>query len=93
MSDKYNTMSFCTRDYVDIKTGDVNEYVLFEDIAEFLRIVMRNGYQCKVWFDSLTYVIEFQEREELSGVSLEWLGEGEFIERYPRDGEAERPEE
>ena len=93
MDNKYNTMSFCRSDYIDRSTGEVNEYVLFDDIAEFIKIATKNNYQCKVWFDTVTYVIEFQEKEELSGVSLEWLGEGEFIERYPRDGEAEREEE
>lgn len=40
----------------------------------------------KVWFDGLTIVIEYNYKDVgLSGVSLEWLDENEYIERIERD--------
>ena len=83
MSDKYNTIAFCTSSYSDTDRygHTVDEEKLFRDIADFLRIAMKNNYQCKMWFDGITYVIEFEESEELSGTSLEWVGEDEYVEK------------
>ena len=56
------------------------------DISDFTRIAIKNGYQMKVWSDECTIVIEYNYKDEsLSGVSLEWLNENEYIERIERD--------
>ena len=81
MDNKYNTISFCTSNYNDKYGQTIDEEKLFHDISDFLRIAMKNGYQCKMWFDGVTYVIEFEKNEELSGTSLEWVGEDEYIEK------------
>ena len=82
---KYSTITFCTENYKEYNddTGieDVNYFEYYRDISEFIRIAIKNGFQMKVWSDELTVVIEYNYKDEsLSGVSLEWLGEDEYIE-------------
>ncbi len=84
MDKRYNSFSFCRNDYEyeNPTTGkkEVNEYMMYEDIKDFLRIAIKNGYQCRIWFDGYTVVIDYNYQDEsLSGVSLEWLGEHEYI--------------
>ena len=96
MEKKYETITFCANDYEvkDKHTGEleVSEYNMWEDVKDFLRIAIKNGYQCKLWFDGLTLVVEYNYLDEsMSGVSLSWIGENEYIESY--DGEEkEEPE-
>ena len=85
MDNKYNVIEFCTTDYEErdrFYETRINEKKLFEDIAEFIRIATKNGYQCRVWFDGTTYAVEynFLDREK-SDVTLEWVGEDEYVEK------------
>ena len=97
MDNKYNTMTFCRDDYIipdtsdnPYKKGEVNNYKLFADISAFIRIAIENGYQMKIWDDEYTIVIEFNYKDEsLGGVSLQWVGEDEYIEKYATEEDAE----
>lgn len=76
MSKKYNTISFCREDYKD--SGEYDEFSMWSDIQEFLRIAVKNGYQMKIWDDGMTIVIEYNFQDwELSGADLVWLDEDE----------------
>ena len=91
MSNKYNTISFCRNDYIkpdpeNFSKTYIDEFDMYRDISDFMRIAIKNGYQMKVWSDELTIVIEYNYKDVgLSGVSLEWLDENEYIERIERD--------
>ena len=96
MNNRYNTISFCSNDYrkpdpENFSKTYIDEFDMYRDISDFMRIAIKNGYQMKVWFDGLTIVIEYNYKDEsLSGVSLEWLDENEYIEKIERndtDGE------
>lgn len=77
MNNKYNEISFCTEDY---REHNKNEYEMFNDITDFVRIAIQNGYQMKIWFDGMTVCIEYNYQDtSMSGVSLCWLDEDEYI--------------
>ena len=93
MEKKYETITFCSEQYLvkDEATGrsEPSEYLMWEDVKNFLRIAIKNGYQCKLWFDGLTLVVEYNYMDEaMSGVSLNWLGENEYIETCTKAGES-----
>lgn len=93
---KYSSFCFCRDDYMEknetLGKEEVNEYVMYEDIKEFIRLAIRNGYQCRVRFDGYTVVIDYNYQDEsLSGVSLEWLNEHEYIVNDMAEGAASEP--
>ena len=78
MDRKHSTITFCREDYRE--NGEVNEYAMFSDICEFIRIAIRNGYQMRVCFDGMTVIVEFNlQNAGLSGVTLEWVGDDEYV--------------
>lgn len=91
MSNKYNTISFCSNDYrkpdpENFGKTYIDEFDMYRDISDFMRIAIKNGYQMKVWSDELTIVIEYNYKDVgMSGVSLAWLDEDEYIERMEGD--------
>lgn len=61
-----------------------------EPFDTFIRIAVRNGYQCRIWHDGLTLVIEYNYQDEgMSGTSLQWVGENEYVEKYDTEGAEE----
>lgn len=78
----YQEMTFHVPDYKERMRGCEDyeiEAKLFSDMQDFIRILLDNERQIKIWFDGMTYVIEYNyQDEELSGVSLEWVGDGEI---------------
>ena len=91
MNNKYNTISFCSNDYrkpdpENFGKTYIDEFDMYRDISDFMRIAIKNGYQMKVWSDELTIVIEYNYKDAgMSGVSLAWLDEDEYIERMEGD--------
>lgn len=90
MNKRYNSFSFCRNDYEDEDptTGkkEVNEYMMYEDIKNFLRIAIKNGYQCRIWDDGLTVVVEYDYQDrDLANSSLEWLSQDEYVESFNRE--------
>lgn len=91
MNNKYNTISFCSNDYrkpdpENFGKTYIDEFDMYRDISDFMRIAIKNGYQMKVWSDELTIVIEYNYKDVgMSGVSLAWLDEDEYIERMEGD--------
>ena len=91
MSNMYNTISFCSNDYrkpdpENFGKTYIDEFDMYRDISDFMRIAIKNGYQMKVWSDELTIVIEYNYKDVgMSGVSLAWLDEDEYIERMEGD--------
>ena len=93
MDSKYNTISFCREDYKKTDTENfsktyVDEDEMYKDIGDFIRIAIKNGYHLVVHFDGLTIMVEYnyQDLSLSGGVSIEWLGDDEYIERYETDG-------
>ena len=88
MCKKYSDISFCTENYKESNPDmpyeeTINEYEMISDISDFIRLCIKNGYQMKIWYDGMTVVIEYNYQDEsLSGVSLEWVGENEYVETY-----------
>lgn len=85
-------MTFCEDDYMEYgknREQFFNSKKMYDDIRDFIRIIIQNGYQMKMWFDGMTVCVEYNYRDEsMSGVSLEWLDENEYIEKYNQgDGE------
>ena len=94
MDSKFNTISFCRESYKEfydcLGKKSVNETKLFEDITAFIKVAIQNDYQMRIWDDGLTIVIEYNHQDEsLSGVSLEWLDENEYVEKYIEDNEGD----
>ena len=91
MNNKYNTISFCSNDYrkpdpENFSKTYIDEFDMYRDISDFMRIAIKNGYQMKVWSDELTIVIEYNYKDVgMSEVSLAWLDEDEYIERMEGD--------
>lgn len=91
MNNKYNTISFCSNDYrkpdpENFGKTYIDEFDMYRDISDFMRIAIKNGYQMKVWSDELTIVIEYNYKDVgMSEVSLAWLDEDEYIERMEGD--------
>ena len=95
MDSKFNAISFCKESYKDfydcLGKESLNETKLFEDIAAFIKVAIQNGYQMKIWNDGLTIVIEYNHQDEsLSGASLEWLGENEYVMIYGEEDEGDK---
>lgn len=77
--DKYNMITFSS------KADD-----MWADIAAVLKILLKNGYVAVVRDDGLTTWIEFNHDDpQMSGVTLEWLGEDEYITSDSEDGQDE----
>lgn len=90
MNKKYETFSFCRGDYTEPGSNEVNEYRLYEDINEFVKLAIKNCYQMKIYDDSYTIIVEYNYFDEsLSGVSLEWLGEDEYVANAKEEEEDE----
>ena len=81
---KFNVISFCRETYKE-RCGyseEINEIKMFDDIASFIQVALKNGYQMRIWDDGMTVVIEYNcQDESLGGVSLEWVGEDEYVEK------------
>ncbi len=89
MEKKFESIGFCRDTYAGNRRARIEdesreyEKELFNDVKEFIRIATQNGYQCRVFDDGLTICVEYNYIDEsMSGVSLEWLGEDEYIEKY-----------
>ena len=81
---KFNTISFCRESYTEyydcLNKKAINDTKLFEDVTSFIKVAIQNGYQMRIYDDGVTIVIEYNYKDEsLSGVSLEWLGEDEYV--------------
>ena len=61
-----------------------NEIEMWNDIRDFIRIILKQDYMFKMYCDEQgfgIYVIQQNYKDdELSGATLEWLGENEYIE-------------
>ena len=78
MDQKHSTFTFFREDYRE--KGEVNEIAMFSDICEFIRIAIRNGYQMRVCSDGLAVIVEFNQQDALlTGVTLEWIGDDEYV--------------
>lgn len=81
MNDKHNTFTFCENDYSQYGHDGTKE--MYADIGEFIRIAVKNGYKMAIWYDGMTVGVEYNYQDEsLSGVSLEWIGDDEYVARY-----------
>ena len=61
---------------------------MWNDIKEFIRIAVKNRYQLKISANEFTVTIEYDYQDEsLSGKSLEWLDEDEYIGKYREEPE------
>lgn len=95
MNNKYETVEICEENYkrpgiIDPTTEEVDCEELFDDVKTLVRILLKNGYQMRIWNDGLTTAIQYNYRDEsMTGVSLEWLGEDEYVGAY----EKEEPED
>jgi len=90
MDKKYSTMCFCEDDYKEYydysRQKEVNETKMWDDIKDFMRIAVKNGYMMKVHYDGMTVMIDYNYQDEgMAGVSLEWLGEDEYIGSYKEE--------
>ena len=89
MEQKYSTFTFCRDDYEEENksTGrrELNEYMMFEDIKEFIRLSIKNGYQCRIWDDGLTICVEYNYLDPDYGIRLEWLSEDEYVESFQKE--------
>ena len=87
---KVNSISFFRDDYTDFGETEPNTYAMFSDIADFIRIALKNNRKMKIWSDEYTVVIEYDYADpELSEYSLEWVGEDEYVGSYSEDEEEE----
>ena len=89
--DKYNMITFCPKTYERFAMTDTAkaEDEMWADITAVLKILLQNGYVAVVRDDGLTTWIEFNHDDpQISGVTLEWLGEDEYIARA-EDGQDE----
>ena len=90
MGKSVNTISFFSDNYTDFGETEPNDYMRFSDIAEFIRIALKNGRVLKIWSDEYTVVVEYDYHDpELAEYSLEWIGENEYVESYDNNEEDE----
>ena len=79
MNEKYNSICICRDNYKD-------EYDMWADISDFLRILIQNSQEVKFYCDEPGlghYVIEYNYTDAgLGGSSLEWLGDNEYVAQY-----------
>lgn len=96
MDNKFNSLAFFKGNYLktyhadryDFKDDDVDYKKMFSDIAVFISILTRNQQHMKIWTDEYCVVVEYNDQDEsLSGVSLDWLGDDEFIGSYEHECE------
>ena len=85
---RYNRFTFCQDDYkkpgvhfnVFPDADEVDWDALWAAYTDFIRLAVKNGYQCHTWYDGYTLVVDYNYLDEtISGVSLEWVGEDEKI--------------
>ena len=87
---QYNAITFCIDSYKEnhydsLKKENINYIEMYDDIAAFIRIAVKNGYQMRIWSDEYCVVIEYDiQDEDLGGTRLVWLGENEYIESEER---------
>ena len=92
MEQKYNEITFFSKNYIERhkETGEeyVDECARYRDIAEVIRILIKNNMKMKIWSDEMTVVIEYNHaKPSLSNADLEWIGEDEYIGSYNEDAE------
>lgn len=91
MNNKYETVEICEENYkrpgiIDPTTEEVDYEELFDDVKTLVRILLKNGYQMRIWNDGLTTAIQYNYRDEsMTGVSLEWLGDDEYVGSYEKE--------
>ena len=88
MDKKCETFTFCPADYTSVVDHEevCDENRLYDDIRDFIRLAIHSGYQMKIWEDGYTIIVEFNYRDEsLSGTSLEWVGEDEYVEKITKE--------
>lgn len=97
MNDKCNSFTFFKGNYLktfhadrySFSDDDVDYKKMYTDIAIFISLLIRNGQQVKICSDEYCVIVEYNDQDEaLSGVSLEWIGENEFIGSYDDGCEA-----
>lgn len=95
---KYNRFTFAPDDYKKpgVHTGlfpdedEVKWDEMWKDCASFVRLAIKNSYQCHVWHDGYTLVVDYNYLDEsIAGATLEWVGENEYVESYNKPEEEE----
>lgn len=94
MTQKFNEMEICSKDYTEHQgygREDVfNEVEMVSDIADFVKVLLKNGQQVRMWYDGMTVCIEYNYLDQsMGGVSLEWLGPDEYVETYAKEEDTE----
>ena len=98
---KVNQIVFCPDDYKDDKFGDYDREAMFKDVATTLNILLKLGYDCKVWDDSYCTVIDYDYADEqLTPNTLAWVNledyenylESDYNEPITEDNYMEREE-
>lgn len=91
MNEKYNTMEFIIDRYTKQKWNEPNEEeidydALFEDVKSFIQMAIKNEYQLRIWSGDTTIVVEYDLLDEcMSGSTLVWLGEDEYVAKDNRE--------
>ena len=83
MDKKCETIVFTTKSYCTNWRND-SEYdkiAMWSDIADVIRILMAQGYQCRIYEEDFhIVVIEYNYKDEnYGGPTLEWVGEDEYV--------------
>ena len=83
MDKKFETIVFTTKPY-RANLRDDSEYdktAMWFDIADVMRILTAQGYQCRVYEEDFhIVVIEYNYKDKsYGGPTLEWVGEDEYI--------------
>ena len=61
---------------------------MWDDIKDFIRIAVRNGYQMRVRYDGMTVMVDYNYQDgALADCSLEWIGPDEYVGDYIVDEE------
>lgn len=85
MNEKYNRIEFIIDNYTmpgwnDPIKRETDYGALFEDVKSFVQMAIKNEYQLRIWSDDTTVVVEYNFLDErMSGSSLVWLGEDDYI--------------
>lgn len=93
MTNKYNELEICVANYTDDRgygrEPEFREVEMISDIADFVKVLLKNGQQVKLWYDGLTVCIEYNYLDKaMTGVRLEWVGPNEYVETYATEEES-----
>ena len=87
MAENISKIEFTRDPYIDHNDKDSESYadiMMWQDVSDFVKILIKHDYQCKIWCDGYAVSVEFDFRgREYTGNDLVWIGPNDYVGTCP----------